>query len=165
MHIPALSTDIIIIGATGLVVLYGFVAGYGALVREAISVYVGLVLASSFGQPLYDFIQQQSGDNAAVSQTIVQLALFAIPIIILQFVRHRPHTHHQDSYIITFILAILTGLLFVSSVLTQLDQVTLSHIIDDSSLAGWIYDLRLVWIGAVPVAIAAGAIIKPHHKH
>ncbi len=163
MHIPAFSTDAIIVATSALVVVYGMLAGYNPLVRESISVYVGLVISSTFGKPIYDYIGQQSG-AANVGLTAVNLALFFLPIVLLQFVhRNAPHGHHTASYMLTILLALLASLLMISSVLTQLDSVTLSHITDQSNLADWIYQLRLVWIGAVPVAIAAGAIFRPKH--
>lgn len=164
MHIPAFSTDAIIVATMGLVVLYGMLAGYNPLVRESISVYVGLVIASTFGQPIYDYMANQAGNGFAVGQTAVNLSLFFLPIVLLQFVhRNAPHGHHTASYMLTILLAVLASMLMVSSVLTQLDAVTLGHITDGSNLASWIYQLRLVWIGAVPVSIALGAIFRPKH--
>jgi hypothetical protein len=65
--------------------------------------------------------------------------------------------------VITTLLSVLTSLLIVSSVLQQLDPVTQGHITSDSNLAAIIYNLRLWWLGLVPIAIAAVAFIRPKH--
>lgn len=166
MIIPSLSTDAIIIGAIALVAVYGMIAGHGALVREAISVYVGIVIATTFGKPLYDYIQASAGGGLAVSQTLVQMTLLVLPIVLLQFGHRAPHTgRHGYSHIVTFILAVLTAMLIVSSVITQLDDVSRSHILDQSNLAAQIYNLRIAWIGLVPLAIAASAVFRPKAHH
>jgi hypothetical protein len=162
---PALSTDLLILGAFGLVTAYALIAGQGALIREAISIYVGLVLASAFGEPLYNYIQQSSGSGFGVNQTMVNLALFAIPIVVLQFAHPHMKTRHKPSMIITLILAVLTAMLLISSVLEQLSAVDLNRLTDESNLAAQIYSLRLVWLGVVPIAIAAAAVFRPKEKH
>ncbi|HSX41483.1 MAG TPA: hypothetical protein VLF21_02540 [Candidatus Saccharimonadales bacterium] len=166
MELPSLSTDAIIIGGTALVAVYGMLAGHGALVREAISVYVGIVIASTFGKPLYDYLQHSAGGGLGVSQTLVQMLLLVVPIVLLQFGHRAPHTgKHGYSHIVTFSLAVLTSMLIVSNVIAQFDDVTRGHILDQSNLASTIYNLRIAWIGLVPVAIAVSAILRPKDHH
>lgn len=165
MHIPAVSTDFIIVGAMVLVLVYGFVAGQSALIRESISIYVGLVLAAAFAQPLFDYIRQASSGNYAPTETMVRLILFGLPIVLLMFVHGRERVRHRTSPLVTTILSLASGLLLISSVLNQLDAITLGRITQSSNLASWIHDLQLVWIAIVPVAIAATAIIRPRERH
>lgn len=165
MNIPAFSTDVLIVAATLLVAMYGLLAGQAALIREAISIYVGLVIALYFGKPLFDYLQQSAGGNLPVNQSSVQLILLALPIIMLQFAHHKAHIKAHSSIVMTFILALLVALLAVSSVITQLDPVALNRIRTDSNLASWIYDLRLAWIGLVPVSIAMTAILQRRQAH
>lgn len=166
MVIPSLSTDALIIGATALVAVYGVIAGHGSLVREAISVYVGIVIATTFGHPLYEYIQHSAGGGLVVNQTLVQMLLLVLPIVLLQFGHRAPHSSkHGYSRIITFILAVLTAMLIVSSVIGQFDDVTRGHILDNSNLASQIYNLRIAWIGLVPLAIAASAVFRPKQHH
>jgi hypothetical protein len=163
LPIPALSTDVIILAATAGAVVYGIVVGHRHLVRESISVYVGLVLASTFGGPLHDLIH-----NNAISQSTVQLVLLLAPIVLLQF-GHAPggggHHGAKHSMIVTVILAVLSAMLIVSSVISQLDDSTRGNLLDASNLAAQIYNLRLFWLALVPAGIAASAIFKPHHHH
>jgi hypothetical protein len=164
--LPQLSTDAFIIAGIGLVVVYGLAAGQVALMREAISIYVGIVLAATFGKPLYDFSLHSANGSLPVNQTVFQLALLLLPVILLQFGGHRDHrTKHRTSMIATLILAIATAMLLISSVLKQLNPVDLSHTLDGSNLASQIMNLWLVWVAAVPLAIAAAGIIRPREKH
>lgn len=164
-NFPAPSANAVILLVIGLVLLYSLLAGYGALVRESISVYVGLVLAASFGKPLYDYASRSAGHNFPATQMEIQILLLVLPIVILQFAKlhigHAGHHGHKHNPVVTLVLAILTALLMISSVLTQFDPLTLNRTIENSNLASWIYDLKLAWLGAVPLAIAASAIIKP----
>jgi hypothetical protein len=161
--IPALSSDIIILACFALVAAYGMIAGQGSLIREAISVYVGLVLANNFGKPLHDYIQQ--GSSYEVNETVVRLVLLAIPIIVLQFAHPHMKSRHKPSMIITLILAVLTAMLLISSVMDQLSPIDLNRLTDESNLAAQIYNLRLGWLGLVPIVIAAAAIFRPKEKH
>jgi hypothetical protein len=162
--IPALSTDAIIVLATALVFVYGLVAGYTALVRESISVYVGLVLANSFGSAAYQAITHGADNRFPVTQTEVQLLLLIAPIVILQLTRRHGHSGHKHNLVVTALLAALASMLVISSVLSQLSQTELSTTLLNSNLASWIYDLRLLWLAAVPVAIGVTAIFHPKHR-
>lgn len=161
--IPALSTDATIVVATALVFAYSLLAGHMALVRESISVYVGLVLANSFGKPIYEWASNGGGSGFPINQTTMNLILLFLPIVLLQFGPHRSHNGRHHSMIVTFLLAAFTSMLIVSSVLSLLDPVTLAHTTDQSNLASWIYELRLLWLAAVPLTIASSALVK--HRH
>jgi len=163
--LPTLSTDALIVVTVGLVIAYSVLAGYAALVRESISVYVGLVLAAAFGRPLYDYLWQSTNGNLPVDQTVIQLTLLGIPIVLLMFGRRHTHGAHKHNIAITLALAVATAMLLVSSVLIQFDDTTRTIITAQSYLAGWIYDFRLLWLGAVPVLIGASALIKPRPHH
>ncbi len=165
MQLPAFSTDIIIILGAALVIGYGMLRGQGALIREAISTYVGLVLAATFGEPLYDYLQQQAGGGYGATQSMVQMVLLVLPIIILQFASHSPHMRHRTSHVITFILAVLTSMFLISSFLTQLSPSELKAVTDESNLATQIHRLHLIWLALVPAAIAVSAVFKPKEKH
>lgn len=161
---PALSVNLIIAATMALTIVYAVVVGYAALVRESISIYVGLVLANAFGKPLYDYLKNTSLGGFHPSQQLIQLVLLILPIIILQFVHHK-HGQAKHNTVITMVLAVLTSLLLISSVLIQLDPLTLARTTDQSALASWIYDFRLVWLATVPIAIVASSLLKPGRHH
>ena len=163
--LPAMSVDAMIVAAIALVITYSLVAGHAALVRESISIYVGLVLASSFGKTVYEVASKNASENSIITQTLVNLILLILPVILLQFGRLHSKTHHKHRLVITLILATAAALLLASSVLVQLDPRTLTEVTQQSNLAAWLYELRLVWLASVPVAIAASALIKPKDHH
>jgi len=167
--LPSLSVDGIILAVVGLVVVYTLIAGYAALVRESISIYVGLVLAGNFGRPLYEQITGGAGSKFSVSQTDVQMLLLIIPIVVLQFGRRHHHSAHRHNLVVTLISALLTALLLVSSALGQLSDLALTTTLEQSNLASWIYQFRLLWLALVPLAIVAtgllgSGVLKRHHK-
>lgn len=164
--IPPLSTDAIIIGVTALIFVYGVIAGYTALVRESISVYVGLVLANTFGSPVYHAIAPGADNHFPVSLTDVRMLLLIAPIVVLQLTRRHGHSGHKHNMVVTLLLAALTSMLVVSSVLSQLSSSALAQTTLQSNLASWIYSARLLWLAAVPVAIGVGAVFHPKdHRH
>ncbi len=163
--ISGLSLDALIIVTTLLLLVYSVVRGHMALIREAISIYVGLVLASSLGTPVYDYLSSGSLESLPISETLVKLFLLLAPVVILQFGRHHAKGGHKHNIIITFVLAALTAFLLISSVLNQLDPLTLNNAIEDSNLAAWIYEFKLGWLGAVPLAIAASSFFKRRGHH
>ncbi|HEX7259466.1 MAG TPA: hypothetical protein VF272_00870 [Candidatus Saccharimonadia bacterium] len=162
--VSALSLDAAIVVTTLLLVVYSVVRGHMALIREAISIYVGLVLSASLGEPVYDYLHNAAA-SLPLNETAVKLFLLLAPVVVLQIGRHHPRGGHKHHLIITFVLAVMTGFLLISSVLNQLDQVTLSHALENSNLAAWIYEFKLVWLGAVPLAIAASAFLRPKGHH
>lgn len=158
MQIPAFSIDLFIILGTALVCLYGAMAGQGALIRETISVYVGIVLASTFAEPLYSYSQKQAGGGFGVSQTIIGLLLLILPILILLVASRHHHIRRHTSLIITFIIAILAAMLLISNIIAQFDPVAIQRITEESNLAYQIYTYKLAWLGLVPLAIGASVI-------
>jgi hypothetical protein len=165
-HIPALSTDALIIAAIALVAVFGFMAGVGLLARLAISIYVGLVLVNSFG-PTFHATAVKGIEHGpfGLTLTMTNLLLFVIPIVLLQFGRHGAHPHKKGHHLLTLLLGALTSMLLISSIITVLDPLSHSRVLTDSNLASQIYSLNLVWVVAVPLAIGALAFIKPKHPH
>lgn len=162
MQIPAFSIDLFIILGTALVCLYGAMAGQGALIRETISVYVGIVLANTFAGPLYTFSQQQAGGGFGVSQTIIGLLLLVLPIVILLLASRHHHIRRQSSIIITLVLAVLAAMLLISSIIAQFTPEAITSITNESNLAAQIYTFRLAWLGLVPLAIGASVVFHRH---
>lgn len=163
--IPSLSTDAMIVVVLGAVVVYGVITGAARLTRLAISVYVGLVIVSSLA-PLF-----RSGVATipfGLSQGMANIILLTLPILLLQFGSHHgsTHAHKRGHYMpLTILLATLTALLIIASVVGILDAPMRKQILLESNLASQIYALQLAWIVAVPVAIAAMAFIRPKKHH
>lgn len=164
LAIPSFSIDFIIFGVTLLVVVYGLVAGQAALIRESISIYVGLVLANTFGTALFEYSKTASA-SFPVSETAIKIALLLLPIVVLQFAHFKSHTRHATSTVITIVLAILSSMLLISSILSQFSYNDLDRLTTESNLAAQIYGLQLLWLALVPVAVAAAALFRPKPKH
>ncbi len=162
--IPNFSVDFIIFGVVLLVVAYGLLAGQAALIRESISIYVGLVLANTFGPFLFEY-SKSAAPNFPVSETAIKIALLILPIIVLQFAHFKSHTKHATSTLITLVLAVLSSMLLISSILSQFDANDLERITTESNLAAQITNLQLLWLALVPIAIAAAALFRPKPKH
>ena len=161
MSIPligSLSTDVIIIAVLAFVVIYGVFMGHSKVRTLALSTYVGLVLSSELAVSLH-------GAVSSLSLTTAKLILYLAPVVLLEFGR----THHlpaaRRGMIITMVLAVATAALLVSGFASQLDADGLKHFTGGSSLGYVVYNLRLVWLGAVPGLIVLEGFIKPKDKH
>jgi hypothetical protein len=157
--IPAINTDAMIIATVLLAIVYAVIAGHTAIARLAASIYVGLVLASTFGGIVHANTTQAA---FKISSEAARLALLALPVVLIQLGHHRVHTtKHQTHFVITSLLGVLTAMLIIASVLLQLEPGSREAITKESNLASLIYSLQLWWLGLVPVAIAAVAFIRP----
>lgn len=161
--LPALSVDATILLVIIVVVVYAVFAGFLPLTRLAAGVYIGLVLVATFGTTVWHFTQGGvAGGSSLLNQSIVQLALFILPLILVQ-IGHplRSHTH-KVNIVFLLILGVLTALLVVAGGLSVLTGPQLQTTLDQSNLASQIYNFRLPLIAAVPIAMAIGAIF--HRK-
>jgi hypothetical protein len=161
--LPSLSVDAIILLVVIVVVGYALFAGFLPLTRLAAGVYIGLVLVGTFGATLYHMSQGGvAGGSSVVNQSMVQLALFILPLAIVQ-IGHPLRSHvHKVNIVFLLILGVLTALLVVAGGLSALNGIALQTTLDQSNLASQIYNLRLPLIAAVPIAMAVGAIF--HRK-
>lgn len=151
--------DIIIIGIIILVVVYGMLVGQHKVKTLAMSAYVGIVVAGELGGRA----AQMAGGRAA--ETTVKLALFALPIVILEFSRRQKQRKQHSGPLMTMILCALTAALIISSGLDLMGEETRKSITGDSALAAAIHSLRLWWIGGVPVAVVLENFIRTREDH
>ncbi|HVE81148.1 MAG TPA: hypothetical protein VNA68_03385 [Candidatus Dormibacteraeota bacterium] len=164
-YLPSLSTDALIVAVIGLLIAYGLVFGQMGLNRLAVSIYVGLVLSATFARQLHEMVATSQYGGISLSLTVVQLVLLILPVALLQLGHHRLHMRHKSSMAVTLVLAVLVALLITGSVFMQMEEDVLRQITDNSNLASWIYDLRLWWVGLVPVAMAAEVFLRPRPHH
>lgn len=148
-----IGTDASIIAVIGLMIVYGIVASQMALARLAASIYVGLVLALYATPAVRDAIGSSSFGGVNATQSIIQLALLAAPVALLQLAHHHVHGRGRSSLVQVLIMALLTAFLIVAAVIMQLDAVTQNNILEGSLIASSIYEMRLAWIAGVPAAI------------
>lgn len=164
--VPTITTDIIIAFVLVMVLLYGLLLGHNKLKTLALSVFVGLVMVLTFADGAFSMLQKANWTvGGKISLPVVKIVLFVLPVIALEFARKEGRRGGKN-ITMTIILCLLTGALLVSSVFSFLDAAALKDIMDKSILADWIYGLRMVWLGAVPLVVVAESLTggkKSHH--
>jgi hypothetical protein len=155
--------DVVIALVLALSVVYGLILGHNKLKTLALSVYVGVVLAGTFGRPLFELLQRSHFDlNGRLGQATVQLIVFGLPVILLEFGRkEHGRKRARGGFGMTFILCVLTAALVISSALALLDPTAVADITGRSILAKEIYTFRLWWLALVPAAVIGENFIKP----
>lgn len=163
MSIPdiALNTNTIIVIVLSLVLLYGLLLGQSKLKTFALSAFVGLVMVLTFADGTLSLLQKTHWDmGGRIGLTTVKLALFALPVIILEF-GHKEKSKNRGGVSMTLALAVMTAALLISSVLSFLDPAVISRVVSESAVADWIYSFRLAWLVGVPVAVVGGNFFQP----
>ena len=161
MAIPQISIDFVILGTLALIVMYGVMAGQLAISRFAGSIYVGLVLANYFAEPLQKAIGTSSFGGFAITSTVTQLVLLVVPVVVLQLSLHRVHSRTKPQLLPTLILSILVALLAIVAVMMQFDDLMRARITEASNLASMIYAGKLLWLGGVPAAMVVIHFLHP----
>jgi hypothetical protein len=130
MNLPVvgkLSTDILIIATLGLIVTYGVLFGHAKVRTLALSSYVGLVLAQAFGDSLYKLAAGTSF-LANISPSTVRIALYLVPVILLEFTRRKHDPAARRGIILTMILCVATSALIISGVIYPLLMLSTSSV-------------------------------------
>src|SRR6476646_10272211 len=84
-----INTDLVIFANVLLCLLCGLFFGAGRIKTFALSVYVGIVLATTFGQQLFD-LAVTNHMTFGLAEGSFRLILFAAPVILLEL-GHRDH--------------------------------------------------------------------------
>ncbi len=157
-----LSVDVVILGTFALVVLFGFALGQERLRSFALTIYVGLALAYELSGIVGDFV---NGHGQSFAPASIRLSLFVAPILFLAFGKHSKSKKHQKGLIITLVTSVLIACLIVASYMHLMDPKTTVEYLNNSQIATQLFNLRLVWLAAVPIAIIVGMFIKPKGSH
>jgi hypothetical protein len=155
-----INTDLVIFAIVLLCLLCGLFFGASRIKTFALSVYVGIVLATTFAQAVFDLA---TTNHMTFGLTIgsFRLILFAAPVILLEL-GHRDHgsKRHGHGMLTTLLLGIATAGLIISSGLSFLDGDTLKNILLGSNLASMIYSVHLAWLVSVPLLVVGASFIK-----
>lgn len=157
-----LSTDTAIFATIAVVVVVGLALGRDRLRHFALTVYMGLALAYELGGPLTNFV---NGHGQSFTMGTVKLALLIAPILLLAFGGKQSKHKNGQNLIMTLITGVLLACLLIASALDLMDHKTAASFLGQSQIALSLYNLRLVWLGSVPVSILLGLFIKPKKTH
>lgn len=158
MQLP--SVDIFI----GLIFLVGI--GYGFLLKrdKAIttlcSVYIGLVIASSFSQTIFEFFNGNKTIGNSVwirsnaSVTTIAIVVFLLSIVLISGAINSSNSRSGEiSPVEVIIYSALTVALMLSSILGFLPEGTRNHYLEISRAAQYLYNLKTLIIILPPLAL------------
>ncbi|MBW3538249.1 hypothetical protein KY386_02025 [Candidatus Parcubacteria bacterium] len=167
MNLPDInfSLDLVILGVMVLTVLVGVLLGSNKVKTFALSVYVGIVVATEFGTGLYGLLQKNNLDlGGRLTPGSLRLGLFVLPMIALEAGRRQHGRRERGGLAMTLVLSVLVAALVISSALQLLEPDSLRRVLDGSALAGPIHRFRLWWVAAVPVAVIGESFIRSREQ-
>lgn len=148
------------------VLAYAILLGQDKIKTLALSAYVGIVLATEAAPPLAQFLASQRWDwSGRIGEGIVQLVLFALPLLFLEVGHHskrRGHHKPRNRMMITVLMAIATAFLIISYGSDFIGAVGIKDFLDQSTLATHIYRYKLAWTAAVPLLIVGQSFLHHH---
>jgi hypothetical protein len=158
------SVDIFIGLAYILGITYGFVLKRDKTITTLCSVYVGLVIASSFSETVYKFfngnatIANQIWIRSNASLSTISIVLLLLSIVFVSGAINSTTNRSSDiSAIEVVIYSAFTISLIISSVLYFLPLETRNHFVEISKAAKYLYNYRtLIVIGAPLMIILLG---------
>jgi hypothetical protein len=160
MTLPAINTNIIIIGILAVSGLYGLVGGKQRLRLLILSVYVGIVLAEQFASVVAPTLHMLGADQ-------ISMLLLGLPILLFGFfgVAHMKG-HSKGAAIANIIIGILTGALIIASALHLFPTSEMSAVDSSSFLAMNLQQFHLWILGLLPVVALLFGFMKgeKHHK-
>ena len=148
----------------GLIFIVGM--GYGFLIKreKAIttlcSIYIGLVIASSFSQTIFDFFNGNKTighsvwikSNASVST--IAIVIFLLSILLISGAINSSNSRSGDiSPIEVLIYSALSVALILSSIMGFLPEASRNRYIEVSKMAKYLYDLKTLIIVLPPLAL------------
>jgi hypothetical protein len=147
-----LNTDILVLLTFALIVTCGVLLGHHKVRIFAMSVYVGIVLATELGTVIYNFLNTHALGYFTLGQ--VRIFLMIAPIIILELGRRERYKRGaRGNLIMTLVLSVLVAALIISSIVGLLEDGSRQEILAQSSVVWPLYQFRLWWVAAVPVAV------------
>lgn len=156
------SADIAIFGTILACLLGGMFLSQQRVKVFALSLFVGMVLSIEFTPMVSGFLSAQGGFLASDG---AQLALFVLPALLLTLGR-RDHPIRGQSRLLTVFLAVAAAGLAVTTGLSVLTEATRQQVLLDSNTASQLYNLRNLWLLAVPAMVIASSLFQrrdPRH--
>ncbi len=123
----------------------GLVLGEIRMQRIAMSSYVGLVIATFLGGPLYKLLTNVKFVD--LGESAIKIILFVATVLLLSFHRKSDFMHKGKISIKSAILSFLTAGFISTSILNMLNQATLNKFLTDYNIVAMLYTFRFWFMG------------------
>ena len=154
------SWDVFIALTFVLGVAYGFILKREKVITILSSVYIAIVMATSFTEYVFQFFQgnkviaNQVWVKGNVSSGTVAIALFLLVIFFVSGAINASSTKSGDTSAFEVIIYMaLSMALIISTILGFLPEATRATIMGTSRVASIIYGFRTLWIIAPPITL------------
>jgi len=158
MQLPSVDVFIALIFLVGIG--YGFLLKREKAITTLCSVYIGLVIASSFSQTIFDFFNGDKTIGGSVwiksnaSLSTISIIVFLLSILLISGAINSSNSKSGDiSPIEVFFYSALTVALILSSVLGFLPEEVRNHYTEISRGAGYLYNFRTLIIVLPPLTL------------
>ncbi|MCL5093592.1 MAG: hypothetical protein M1355_00430 [Patescibacteria group bacterium] len=154
-----LSWDLFITMVFVIVTVYGVLLGRTRILTILLSSYVGYVIATEFGQAIFDYLSRTALINNAISTSYfgAKTLTFAAVIFVLAVKSDLGGTSSDDGSlegtVITALYGFLAAGLIISSILSFMGDSEKMNILASSNLATKIIAYKIVWLIGPLVAV------------
>jgi cytochrome bd-type quinol oxidase subunit 2 len=158
MQLPSVDVFIGLFFLVGIA--YGFILQREKTITTLCSVYIGIVIASSFSQTIFDFFNGNTvianqiwiKGNASTS-TIAIVLFFASILFVSGAINSQNKKSDGISVIEVVVYSALMIALILSTVLSFLPEQSRNHYIEISTAAKYIYSYRTLFVVAPPIML------------
>ncbi|MFA7253204.1 MAG: hypothetical protein WC107_01475 [Patescibacteria group bacterium] len=158
MQLPSTDVFIGLIFAFGIG--YGFILQKDKVITYLCSVYIGIVIATSFSQTVFDFfngnkvIANEVWIKGNASASTIAIVLFLISVIFVSgAINSRGKKSDDISVIEVFFYSVLTVALILSSILGFLPEASRNHYLEISKSAHYLYLYRALFVITPPIML------------
>lgn len=154
------SWDVFIALTFILGVAYGFILKREKVITILSSIYIAIVMATSFTAYVFQFFQgnkviaNQIWVKGNMSEGTVAIALFLLVIFFVSGAINASSSRSGDTSVFEVIIYMaLSMALIISTILGFLPEAVRNNVISTSKVAGIVYGFRTLWIIAPPISL------------
>jgi hypothetical protein len=158
MQLPSVDVFIGLFFLIGVV--YSFLLQRGKTITTLCSVYIGIVIASSFSQTIFEFfngnkvIANQVWVRGNTSTSTIAIVLFLASIILVSGAINSKNNKSDDiSVTEVLVYSVLMIALILATVMGFLPEAARNHYIDTSVVAKYIYTWRIFFVVMPPIML------------
>jgi hypothetical protein len=156
MHLPAFNPDTIIAIVLVAAALYGFIGGTIRVRSLILSVYVGIVLATTAAATVAPYLKSWGTLG-------IDLALLGLPVILFALPPHRSHGHKGNS-IINILTGLAAGAFLVVAALHVMPPSVETQTATNSLFASNLDGLYIWFVIFMPLVALLPHIMEHRHK-